>query len=362
MAIMSADDLIARMKELKNEPNYYGSGGNNWSSWVGSGWYVDCTCSIKAILWGGRFIPENRGRAHAGCNYGSNGVPDFTPSSCVAWTNATAGHWDTILPGEIVLMVSHGHAGLYIGNGQVIEVTPAWTGGWPGCQISQLGANGERSKDGSYVYSWEYHGKIPGIDYSKYEHNRKVGEVVDINGVYVSSASTTKLVPAVKRGTITQILTGVRNPYLLNDGNIGWIGEDCITMYPLEITKFEIKEKREKSIIIGFDTDVDADWAKYMLDNNEWVDLPTSGEIQVDPDSYHTIKVRLRRKGTDLWTDSNEIKFIINEPQPEPIPEPEPEPTPEPEPIPEPEKESFIQKLFSFIFKLIKALFNKEEE
>src|SRR5574344_387779 len=165
--IMTNYDLINRMKELLNEPNYYGSGGSNWSSFINGGWYVDCTCSIKAILWGGRFIPENRGKPHAGCNYGSNGVPDFTPTSCVAWTNATKGNFKTIIPGEILLMTSHGHAGLYIGNGQVIEVTPAWTGGNPGCQISQIGVNGERIKNGRQVLSWEYHGKIPVIDYVK---------------------------------------------------------------------------------------------------------------------------------------------------------------------------------------------------
>ena len=162
---MTNHELIARMKELLNEPNYYGSGGSNWSSWVNGGWYVDCTCSIKAILWGGRFIPANRGKAHAGCSYGSNGVPDFTPASCVNWTGATKGNFGSLIPGEILLMTSHGHAGLYIGNGQVIEVTPAWTGGTPGCQISQIGANGERIKNGRQVYSWEYHGKIPVIDY-----------------------------------------------------------------------------------------------------------------------------------------------------------------------------------------------------
>ena len=150
---MTNYELINRMKELLNEPNFYGSGGNQWSTWQnGKGWYVDCTCSIKAILWGGRFIPENRGKAHAGCNYGSNGVPDFTPASCVTWTNATKGNFNTLVPGEILLMTSHGHAGLYIGNGEVIEVTPAWTGGTPGCQVSKIGTNGERIKNGRQVY------------------------------------------------------------------------------------------------------------------------------------------------------------------------------------------------------------------
>lgn len=55
-----------------------------------------------------------------------------------------------------------------------------------------------------------------------------VGDKVSINGVYVSSTSETKLTPAVTSGTITKIIPGARNPYLLNDGNIGWINESCI--------------------------------------------------------------------------------------------------------------------------------------
>ena len=55
----------------------------------------------------------------------------------------------------------------------------------------------------------------------------KVGDVVTINGVYVSSDSTEKLVPAITEGTITRIVEA-RNPYLLDDGNIGWVNDDCI--------------------------------------------------------------------------------------------------------------------------------------
>lgn len=244
--IMTNLQLIERMKELLNEPNFYGSGGNKWSSWQnGQGWYVDCTCSIKAILWGGRFIPANRGKAHAGCNYGSNGVPDFTPASCVNWTGATRGNFGSLVPGEILLMTSHGHAGLYIGNGQVIEVTPAWTGGTPGCQVSQIGKNGERVKNGRQVLSWEYHGKIPVVDYVNQpaptptptpSKKYKVGDVVNINGVYVSSTSTEKLRPAITRGTITRVIDA-RNPYLLNDGGIGWVNDDCIVTEPSTVTK-----------------------------------------------------------------------------------------------------------------------------
>lgn len=241
--IMTNYDLINRMKELLNEPNYYGSGGSNWSSFINGGWYVDCTCSIKAILWGGRFIKENRGKPHAGCNYGSNGVPDFTPSSCVKWTNATKGNFKTLVPGEILLMTSHGHAGLYIGNGQVIEVTPAWTGGNPGCQISQIGKNGERIKNGRQVLSWEYHGKIPVIDYvsptpepkpepSVPTPKYKVGDKVIIDGQLYGNADGGNPGQIVHNRVtnITRVAAGHLYPYNTT-GDLGWMAEACITPY-----------------------------------------------------------------------------------------------------------------------------------
>lgn len=55
-----------------------------------------------------------------------------------------------------------------------------------------------------------------------------VGENVNINGVYTTSMSTNKLNPAVKSGTITKIVNGANNPYLLNNGNIGWVNDSCI--------------------------------------------------------------------------------------------------------------------------------------
>lgn len=56
----------------------------------------------------------------------------------------------------------------------------------------------------------------------------KVGDVVTINGVYISSTSTEKLRPLVTKGTITYISNGARNPYLLDKGNIGWVNDSCI--------------------------------------------------------------------------------------------------------------------------------------
>lgn len=56
----------------------------------------------------------------------------------------------------------------------------------------------------------------------------KVGDVVDINGVYTSSNSDQKLSPAITTGTITKIIETAKNPYLLDDGNLGWVNDSCI--------------------------------------------------------------------------------------------------------------------------------------
>ena len=56
----------------------------------------------------------------------------------------------------------------------------------------------------------------------------KIGDVVSINGVYVSSTDGNRLMPSITKGTITRIVEGARNPYLLDDGNIGWVNDECI--------------------------------------------------------------------------------------------------------------------------------------
>lgn len=66
------------------------------------------------------------------------------------------------------------------------------------------------------------------INEEKPEIKYNLGDVVDINGVYVSSDSTEELSPAITRGKITRIIDGAKNPYLLDDGNIGWVNNDCI--------------------------------------------------------------------------------------------------------------------------------------
>lgn len=55
-----------------------------------------------------------------------------------------------------------------------------------------------------------------------------VGENVSFNKIYSTAASTNALNPRVTSGTITKVLPGKANPYLINGGT-GWVNDGCIT-------------------------------------------------------------------------------------------------------------------------------------
>ena len=55
-----------------------------------------------------------------------------------------------------------------------------------------------------------------------------VGENVSFNKIYSTAASTNALTPRVTSGTITKVLSGKANPYLINGGT-GWVNDGCIT-------------------------------------------------------------------------------------------------------------------------------------
>lgn len=54
-----------------------------------------------------------------------------------------------------------------------------------------------------------------------------VGDYVYYHTIYASSTSENGLTPSITEGTITNIITSARNPYLINDST-GWINDDCI--------------------------------------------------------------------------------------------------------------------------------------
>lgn len=56
----------------------------------------------------------------------------------------------------------------------------------------------------------------------------QVGDRVEISQIYQSSDSQLALRPLRTQGVITKILVGKRNPYLLDNGNLGWVNRQGI--------------------------------------------------------------------------------------------------------------------------------------
>lgn len=56
----------------------------------------------------------------------------------------------------------------------------------------------------------------------------RLGQTVKIDGVYISSTSNERLTPTITYGKITRIIENAHNPYLLENGQIGWVNDDCI--------------------------------------------------------------------------------------------------------------------------------------
>jgi len=224
--IFTSKEFVEKLRHIATLPTIYYSGGNEWSTWNGSRWNFDCVVSVKSVLWG---WCENKNVIHGGANYGSNGVPDFTCNGGLDYCSDVSQDFHNLKPGEYLCMkgTQYDHVGIYLGNGEVFEVTTAW--GVNGATISGIDGQGYRYRGNVGSLQWTYHGKLKWIDYVEEKPMKhKIGEVVEINGVYVSSSSTDKLTPAVKKGTITKIVEGARNPYLLDDGKIGWVNDECI--------------------------------------------------------------------------------------------------------------------------------------
>ena len=82
------------------------------------------------------------------------------------------------------------------------------------CYVEPEGTTGNNSSDtptGGVVEDTKYH----------------VGDYVSYNAIYTSSTSENALTPSVCEGTITKVISGARNPYLINDGT-GWINDNVI--------------------------------------------------------------------------------------------------------------------------------------
>jgi hypothetical protein len=142
-------------------------------------WAFDCVCFIKAILWGWR---GDKAKSYGGATYLSNGVPDINADQMINKCSKVSTDFSKLEVGEVVWLP--GHIGVYIGDGLVVECTPAWKN----CvQITAC----NRDIKGYNRRNWTKHGKLPYITYEKAEKapetaSKSITEVAKevINGKY----------------------------------------------------------------------------------------------------------------------------------------------------------------------------------
>lgn len=125
-------------------------------------------------------------------------------------------------------LYAHMETGLLVKKGQIVK---------KGQRLGYMGESGDAYGKHLHFEVWKNNSRIDPTDYldsdfeiksTKKEKLYNIGEIVQIDGVYISSTSNLKLTPKIKQGKITKIKDNVNNPYLLEEGKIGWINDKCV--------------------------------------------------------------------------------------------------------------------------------------
>lgn len=108
----------------------------------------DCIGLVKAVLWGWN---ADSTKPFGGATYQKDGIPDVNEDGMLALCKKVSSDMSNIKAGEFLWM--KGHCGVYVGNGIVIECTPAWQNGVQKTRLEQR--------------HWEKHGLIPYVVYDE---------------------------------------------------------------------------------------------------------------------------------------------------------------------------------------------------
>ena len=128
----------------------------------------DCVNLIKGILWGWN---GNAKKTYGGATYAPKKVPDTNADGMIKLCSDVSTDFSDIIPGEAVW--TNGHIGVYIGDGLVVEATPAWKN-----RVQITACN--TPKSGYNTRKWKKHGKLPYLDYDTNEAPKKpIGVKVD---------------------------------------------------------------------------------------------------------------------------------------------------------------------------------------
>lgn len=168
----------------------------------------DCVNLIKGILWGWN---GDTSKSYGGAVYKSNDVPDLGADSFFNLCPQKYTDFSRIKKGAAVWV--HGHIGVYVGAGNVIECSPRWNN----CvQYTNLGNIG--NKTGNWR-NWTAWGLIPFVDYTteKKEEPKTVYNKVDECPAYAQEA--------VQWFVSEKIITGINT-----QGDLGFDAKDVRTL------------------------------------------------------------------------------------------------------------------------------------
>lgn len=182
--IMTGFQLAARAKRIAGEPSLYVMGafgapsssvsrsrytGPNANEYnrrpertrmilqsANGTWFFDCVGLIKGILWGFDF---NLGATYGGAIYQAHGVPDVSADTMITKCSGVSTNFANLPVGA--MLYSPGHCGIYIGNGQAVECTPAWDNRVQITNLHNMGNNAYPCR------TWMKWGRLPWVDYSE---------------------------------------------------------------------------------------------------------------------------------------------------------------------------------------------------
>jgi len=160
MAVMTSQEFVQKLQNIVNRPNYYYNVfPYNLGYYNGYAISFDCWNLVKALI-NEPSIDQNYTVGHYAPPVGNMG--DWDGWTILQHCSDISTDFTRIFVGEYLYMA--GHAGVYIGNGLVVECTCDWEGG---VLISRITSSGARYRNGVYGRSWTYHGKLTEwIDYN----------------------------------------------------------------------------------------------------------------------------------------------------------------------------------------------------
>lgn len=161
---MKHGDFIQSLRTILARPTSYNSTyPYNVGYYNGSTLSFDCWCLIKAVCWSYGTIADNwRIGNYAICTYPATELGDWNGLEILNHCTDVSGDMAHIIPGEYLLYEGNGHAGVYWGDGKVVECTVGW--GQNGVILSDIDQYGNSYFNGEQRGRWYRHGKLPFID------------------------------------------------------------------------------------------------------------------------------------------------------------------------------------------------------